>query len=182
MTAPVRVLYVCTANICRSPFMELLTAHLAEGGIEASSAGTHGIAGHPMDDAMAASLLGHGIPTEQVDGFRSRPLTADLVAAADLVLTADSGHRRLILEKQPGAAPRVFTLGQFATAAGDAVGETGADLVRAIWARRPAADPALDVADPYGRGADVGAACAQQVESLLRVAVPALTRSGRISA
>ena len=182
MTAPLRVLFVCTANICRSPFMELLTAHLAKGAIEVSSAGTHGFAGYPMEDAMAASLLGRGIPAEQVDSFRSRPLTADLVAAADLVLTADSGHRRLILEEQPGAARTVFTLGQFATAAGDAEGESGVDLVRAISARRPAADPALDVADPYRRGADAAAACADHMESLLRVAVPALTRSGRISA
>ena len=182
MTAPLRVLFVCTANICRSPFMELLTAHLAGGGIEASSAGTHGFAGHPMDGAMAASLLRHGIPAQQVDDFRSRPLTADLVAAADLVLTAESSHRRHIVEEEPAAAPKVFTLGQFATAAGEAEGETGADLVRAIWERRPAAEPALDVADPYRRGAGVAAACADQVESLLRVAVPALTRSGRISA
>ena len=182
MTAPLRVLFVCTANICRSPFMELLAAHLAEGQIEVSSAGTHGLDGHPVDAAMTAALRTRGLPADQVDGFRSRPLTADLVAEADLVLTAASTHQQDILQEQPGAVDRVFTLGQFATVVGDTDGARGADLVRAIGALRLPADPALDVADPFRRGAAVAASCADQVESLLRVAVPALAPSGRISA
>ena len=180
MTEPLRVLFVCTANICRSPYMELLATHLADGGLDVSSAGTHGFEGRPMDLEMTRPLLARDVPSDRVEQFRSRPLTADLVAGADVVLTAEASHRRFILEEQPGAVRKVFTLGQFVTSLHDAEGATGADLVRAIGARRPPADVALDVADPYRRGPEAAATCAQQVETLLRVAVPALTGSGRI--
>ncbi len=181
MSEPLRVLFVCTANICRSPLMELLASHLADGELEISSAGTHGFDGRPIDAEMTGPLLARGVPAERVEQFRSRPVSADLVSGADLVLTAEAAHRRFILEEQPGAVRKVFTLGQFTTSVHDADGASGADLVRVIGARRPPADAALDVADPYRRGQDAAATCAHQVESLLRVAVPALTGSGRIT-
>jgi len=182
VTDALRVLFVCTANICRSPFMQLLTDHLAAGGLEVSSAGTHGFDGRPIDAEMTGPLLTRGVGPATLEGFRSRPLTPDLVAGADVVLTAEAAHRKFILEELPGALPKVFTLGQLAAAVADADGATGADVVRAIGARRPPADPALDVPDPYRRGSEAARDCADQVESLLRVAVPALTGSGRISA
>ena len=48
------VLYVCTANICRSAYAHVLTGHHDVPGLAVSSAGTHGWVDHPMDDAMAA--------------------------------------------------------------------------------------------------------------------------------
>ncbi|WP_432477635.1 hypothetical protein [Nocardioides sp. GXQ0305] len=181
MNGPLRVLFVCTANICRSPFMEMLAEHLGDDGLQTSSAGTHGLDGRPMNAEMTGPLLARGVPADRVERFRSRPLVADLVSDADVVLTAETAHRRLVLEQQPAAAHKVFTLGQFATAVHDADGATGSDLVRAVGARRPPADAALDVPDPYRRGKEAAATCARQVESLLRVTVPALTGSGRIS-
>ncbi len=55
---PLKVLFVCTANICRSPFMELVARQLAgpDAAVEFSSAGTHGFRDHPMDDVMAGTL------------------------------------------------------------------------------------------------------------------------------
>ena len=42
--SPLHVLFVCTANICRSPFMEMAARELAgpDAAVEFSSAGTHG--------------------------------------------------------------------------------------------------------------------------------------------
>ena len=181
MTGPLRVLFVCTANICRSPSMQLMADHLAGGALEVSSAGTHGYDGHPMNTEMTGPLLARGVPAAGVESFASRPLTPDLVAGADLVLTAEEAHRRFVVEAQPGAARTVFTLGQFAAAVGDADDATGTDLVRAIGSRAHG-DRSHDLADPYGRGPEAAERCAQQIEQMLRVVVPVLTRSGRISA
>ena len=47
--------------------------------------------------------------------------------------------------------------------------------------RRGPAEPHLDVSDPYGRGPEAAETCAQHIDSLLRVVVPALTWSDRIT-
>lgn len=177
MTEPVRVLYVCTANICRSPFMELLTTSWAMGALQASSAGTHAQDGLPIDPAMTRTLAPLG---PRADGFASRRVTGDLVDDADVVLTAELAHRRFVLEEHPAAFRKVFTLGQFAAAA-TAEEVTGLDLLDSLGSRRPAADPALDVGDPYRRGPRAATACGDTLTRLLGVVVPALTGSGRIS-
>lgn len=179
---PLRVLFVCTANICRSPFMELVARESAEPGstVQFSSAGTHGFRQHPMDKGMAGALA-----TRRVDpgSFLSRPLTAALIQRADLVLTAESTHRAFILDDHPSSFRRVFTLGQFAEAVRSADPDlSGRDLVEAIGDRRGTAEARLDVGDPYGRGPEAAEACATQIDELLRVVVPALTRSRKMTA
>ena len=179
---PLRVLFVCTANICRSPFMELVARRLAgpDSGVDFSSAGTHGLTEHPMDDVMAGELSGHDVAS--TDGFRSRPLSAELIEQADLVLTAESAHRSFILDDHPGQFRKVFTLGQFAEAARAADTDlSGRDLLEELGRRRGNADPALDVTDPYRQGPEAAAATATTIEDLLRVVVPALTGSRKIA-
>jgi sulfate adenylyltransferase len=165
------VLFVCTANICRSPYMQLMADRLADGVLDVSSAGTHGYDDHDVDVEMRTLLTAREVSS---DSFRSRRLTAELVDEADLVLTAEVTHRRFILDEQPGAFRKVFTLGQFAAAVRNADGLIGQDLLAEIATRRPHADPSLDVADPYRQGPDAAARAAEQIESLLQVVVPAL--------
>ncbi len=172
---PLKVLVVCTANICRSPYMELVLREQVGDAVEVVGAGTHGFTQHPMDEQMAAQARDRGLdPTE----FRSRPLTRQLVDEADLVLTAESRHRSHILDEQPGAFRKVFTLGQFARG----VAQVGAadlparEVVALIGANRPAADPAVDVSDPYRRGPEAAAACASYIDGLVTQIAPALGR------
>lgn len=172
---PLKVLVVCTANICRSPYMELVLREQVGDAVEVVGAGTHGFTQHPMDEQMAAQARDRGLdPTE----FRSRPLTRQLVDEADLVLTAESRHRSYILDEQPGAFRKVFTLGQFARG----VAQVGAadlparEVVALIGANRPAADPAVDVSDPYRRGPEAAAACASYIDGLVTQIAPALGR------
>jgi protein-tyrosine-phosphatase len=180
VSEPLRVLFVCTANICRSPFMELLARDLTpDGAADYSSAGTRGFVDAPVWEEIAAELAARQIDH---DGFRSRPLTADHVDQADLVLTAEASHRRFILDDQPGAFRRVFTLGQFVGAVrADDSGATGPELLARLGARRGLADPSLDVPDPYRRGPEIAAQCAATIEGMLRVVVPALTGSRMIA-
>lgn len=167
---PLNVLFVCTANICRSAYMEIRARQLADGatGLSFSSAGTHGFTDHAMDEVMAGTL-------EQPDGaFRSRRLSRQLVEQADVILTAEATHRVHILEEYPQAFRRVFTLGQFAASIGQFDGLRGRDLIAAAGQRRTAADPALDVADPYRRGNAAAETAAGTISTMLSVIVPAL--------
>ena len=92
------------------------------------------------------------------------------------MLTAESAHRSYILDDQPGAFRKVFTLGQFAAAvAADGSGQVGHALLKRLGDHRGNADPALDVRDPYRRGPEVAEEAAAHIDELLRVVVPALT-------
>ena len=176
MTDAIRVLFVCTANICRSPYMELRTREIASPDLVVSSAGTHGFVDHPMSTEMTPSL-----DSAAVDAFRSRRLTRTHVEESDLVLTAEVAHRRFILDDQPGAFRKVFTLGQFAAAVRDDDSDlTGRMLLERLGDRRGAADPELDVPDPDRRGAEIAASCSTMIDDLLRVVVPPLAGSRMI--
>lgn len=180
---PLRVLFVGTANVCRSPFMELAARHLAGPGAAAefSSAGTHGRPDAGLCPDMAAALAARDIPGG--DRFRSRPVSAELLERADLVLTAATADRQLLLDRHPAASGKVLTLGQLEEAVRRSGAElSGRDLLQAVGEHGAPPDPALDVADPGGQGPRVAEACAASIEGLLRVVLPALTGSRRIPA
>ena len=165
---PLKVLFVCTANICRSPFMELTARSLAPE-LVISSAGTHGFSAAPMEPEMAA-VLADGIDPS---GFRSRPLTAQMLAEADLVLTAQASHRSYILDDHPAYFTKVLTLGQTAEAITKS-DTTGRALVAELARTRGSSDPTLDVDDPYRKGPVAARAAADQISSLVAAIVPRL--------
>ena len=170
MTAPLRVLFVCTANICRSPYLEVSARALAgDSTVEFSSAGTHGFDAQPMNEPMVATLT-----SGSAEGFASRRLTREILADADLVLTAEATHRAFIVEEFPQHFRKVFTVGQFAATIGDHPDLHGRDLIAAAAARRTAARPEHDITDPYRRGESAAAAAADTMSRMLSVIVPRL--------
>jgi sulfate adenylyltransferase len=171
---PLHVLFVCTANICRSATAEVLARHLLPDTTDLvfTSAGTHGWVDAEMTPEIMAAL------PEAVDGsaFRSRRLTPEMLREADLVLTAEAAHRSLILDDHPELFRKVFTLGQFADAVVRAPeGLTRTELLARIGQERGAADPALDVPDPYRQGPEAAAACLARLDELLRIILPVLS-------
>jgi sulfate adenylyltransferase len=169
----VKVLFVCTANICRSPSAEALARAAGPADVEFSSAGTHARDGEPISPEMVAAL-----PTElDTSGFRSRRLTTAQLQDADLVLTMEAMHRTFVLDDHPGMFRKVFTLGQLAKALEQAPEGLDRDgLLAHLGSTRRNADPALDVPDPYRRGAEAAAGCVARLEELLHVVLPALAR------
>ncbi|HEU4511501.1 MAG TPA: hypothetical protein VFR87_00190 [Nocardioidaceae bacterium] len=167
-----RILFVCTANICRSAYAELRTAQRGVEGLEVSSAGTHGWIDHPMDRPMAAELRARGVDPS---GFRSRRLTKGMVDEADVVLTATAAHRTFVLQELPTAVRRTFSLGQLAAAL-EAVpaGVSGQELLAAARRARATAVSDDDVADPFGRGQEAAAAAAAHIDELLDRLLPRL--------
>jgi protein-tyrosine-phosphatase len=96
-----KVLYVCTANICRSPAAAALLREADLPGVEVVSAGTHAAVGSP-----ACSVV------RELPGHESQPLTPALIEPADLVLTAAREHRTAVIDMYPAARSRTFTIRQ----------------------------------------------------------------------
>ena len=170
---PLKVLFVCTANICRSPYMELAARRLVpdETDLVFSSAGTRGFDAAEMDAEMASLL------DADTAAFRSRPLTRELLEDADLVLTAEASHRSFILDEQPELFRKVFTLGQAAAAIQRLEpGLPREELLAGLARSRGSADAELDVRDPYRRGPEAADEAAATIERLLSVVLPALAR------
>ncbi|MFE2737137.1 low molecular weight phosphatase family protein [Streptomyces sp. NPDC059349] len=119
-----RVLFICTGNVHRSVLAErLLAARLAPGSaVRPESAGTQARPWSGMEASTRAVLEELG---GDGSGFAARPLTAQLVAEAALVLGLAHEHREAAVRLAPTALRRCFTLKEFVRLA---VG--GVDTVR----------------------------------------------------
>ena len=108
------ILIVCTGNICRSPLAEqVLRAKLLAAGarVTVSSAGTRAVVGGAMTPEATALAVQLG---SDVTDHTPRQLTANMLAEADLVLTATRDHRRDVVTLFPKVTRYTFTLNQFA--------------------------------------------------------------------
>ena len=177
-----RVLFVCSGNICRSPLgAQVLEARLgpAASSYVIESAGTIADDAAAMDAAAAAqSVRLGGDPSTH----GSRYLTEQIAASADLVLTAERSHRAAVVQLAPRASKRTFTIKQFARVLdglepGDLDGVTTPEaLVERVARLRgtvpPPADPADDdVDDPYRRSEATHVRVADEIDvALTRIA------------
>jgi protein-tyrosine phosphatase len=109
-----RVCFVCTGNICRSPMAETVFRRLARDAgveVEVASAGTGGWhVGNGADDRALAALRGRGY-----DGsaHRARQFAAEWFDRYDLVVALDREHERdlrALARDVPGAGAKVRLL------------------------------------------------------------------------
>ena len=176
-TPPVpRVLFVCTANICRSAYAERRTPSFIPAGhrLAVTSAGVFGLGRARMDPPMAEMAKARG--AVDVEGYRSKPLSPELLAQSDVLLTMETAHRTAILDDHPGLNNRVFTIVQFADAIERVDPSTaGRALIGEAARLRGQASPDDDIRDPYRRGAKAARECADELDGLLQVIVPRLS-------
>lgn len=158
---PFRVLFVCTANICRSAYAEAIATAAGMPGLEFSSAGTQGWVDHGMDPPMAA-VLPTGVDASQHHG---RQLTRARAEQADLVVALSIRHRAFVLDEWPTLARKTFVIGHVARElASLPPGSAPEAVAEHLWAHRSQhADDS--VADPYRRGPEAAAACAARLDS-----------------
>ena len=123
-----KVLIVCTGNICRSPLAEVvMERELAKKNpadlFAVSSAGTGAWEGKPASEGAYLVAIENGL---DVSHHRATLLTRELVDQSDLIFTMARHHR--LRAQELGGDGKVFLLGEYAGYTGDEA----------------------EVADPYG--------------------------------
>jgi protein-tyrosine phosphatase len=113
-----KVLFVCTANICRSPMAETIFNALAEDSdlpFRAESAGTAALEGKPMAPNAVAALEEVGI---YPDDHRARQVSGAMIEESELVLAMSPQHAATLyrLHRYPSRT-RIYILPQYAIGA-----------------------------------------------------------------
>ena len=108
------VLFVCTANICRSPMALGLFKHKVSSLPDASqwkvdSAGTWAAEGEPASARSQVVLSDKGI---DLRGHLSKSVTAELLTSFNLILTMERGHKEALQAEFLEIKKRVFLLSE----------------------------------------------------------------------
>jgi len=100
----VKVLFVCTGNICRSPtaagvFTELVRQAGLEDSVQVESAGTHDYhVGQPPDERAQAHARQRGY---DLSALRARQVRRRDFAEFDLIVAMDRGHLEILQDNCP---------------------------------------------------------------------------------
>jgi len=124
---PPMLLFVCTGNICRSPMAAAIAADEAKRAhleLDVESAGTGAFGGDPATDRAREVLSSLGL---SLDEHRSKPLAADAIERATLVVCATARHCASLLARFPSAAHKIRSFDEL-TGLGDIPDPIGADL------------------------------------------------------
>ena len=140
------ILFVCTANQCRSPMAEGLMRRKLEregraGEIRAASAGVDALDGCRATENSIQAMAARGI---DISGHRSRATTDRILQDAALILTMERAHANVLQALFPAHAERVHLLAQM----------TGLES---------------DVADPVGSPLEDYRRTAQEIENLIEL-------------
>lgn len=138
------VLFVCTANQCRSPMAEgflksLAAQHGEPDRWQVQSAGTWAEPGRPATPFSQAVMQRRHV---DLSGHRSRPIDAELLAAASVVLVMTCHHREALQAEFPEAQGKVHML---------------SELI----------DRDFDIEDPYGGSLNDYELCATELQMIL---------------
>jgi protein-tyrosine-phosphatase len=138
-----KIIFVCYANLCRSPLAEGIFKQLLErsgksDSIIVSSAGIHAYEGSPPHQESQRVAKERGIDISRYGGIQ---LTKEMVKDADLILTLDESVKHHILSYYTNDSKKIYTLKECAGEIND-----------------------LDVDDPYGLSTEAFRRCADEIE------------------
>ncbi|GAA2021987.1 low molecular weight phosphatase family protein [Terrabacter terrae] len=179
------ILFVCTGNVCRSPYAERrLRQLLPDAGVAIVSAGTGALVGSDIEPATREALTRSGA---DVTGFAARAVIPQLVAESALVLTMTRAHRGAVARLHPAALRRAFALGDFAelcrasdswrpvSAAEPWLPQVVAEAAAARGTVAPRDVLEVDVVDPYGGSERLHSEAFDRIEEQLQVIVAAIS-------
>jgi len=109
----IRILVVCTGNICRSPTAEGVLRHLAAkrglgDRVDVRSAGTHDY--HVGDAPDSRSVRHAGKRGYDLSAQRAQQVTREHFHEYDYILAMDRGHLRILRQMAPAGAKARFGL------------------------------------------------------------------------
>jgi protein-tyrosine phosphatase len=166
-----KILFVCTGNICRSPIAERMLRLRSDElglGLSVSSAGTRALNGKAMHLESQRVLLERGIDASD---FRSRMLTEAIAGDADLVLGMTREHRAAGRQLAPIRWRKMFALREIAL-----IGRGDTAVVGMVGTAMDPTDPRLDIEDPIGKDAKVFDRVGGEIESSVNVLTEWLAR------
>lgn len=115
------VLFVCTANICRSPMAMALFQDMVKDREDAlewriESAGTWANEGLKASPFSLAVMSDRGLSLSQ---HRSRIVSQELLSSFNLILTMEKGQKESLQVEFPQIRHRVYLLSELARSSGD---------------------------------------------------------------
>ena len=158
-SGPLRILFVCSGNTCRSPMAEILARRAAdENGVEGyefRSAGTSTVNGLPASEGARRAAERHGL---SLAGHTSTVLTPSAIEWADLVLPMAPKHLQRV------------------AAAG---GEAKAILLAAFAEGLESEEEHFGVPDPFGGDDQTYEATLTTLDALVTAALDRLSKEDR---
>lgn len=109
-----KILFICTANICRSPMAEAIFNALAEDAklaVRAESAGVAALEGEPTAPKASEALEEVGIYAE---ARRARQVSEPMLEEADLVLAMNPRHVAALRRLSEDSSHKIYTLPEYA--------------------------------------------------------------------
>lgn len=111
MTQAIKILCLCTGNICRSPMAVGIWQKMCgdeDGEYLVSSAGVRGIDGQPAHQFSRKVMADRGI---DISKHRARTVTPQLLIDSDWIITMDLSQAGWVKHKMPGVSSKVYLLG-----------------------------------------------------------------------
>ncbi|HVP23097.1 MAG TPA: low molecular weight protein arginine phosphatase [Conexivisphaerales archaeon] len=109
-----KIVFVCSANACRSPMAEGFARKLLEENgvdhLEVTSAGLDAYEGAPATDEAIEVMKARGV---DISSHRSKAFSPR-IGKKDMVLTMTRSQKERILAEHPSLAGRVFMLNEYA--------------------------------------------------------------------
>lgn len=151
------ILLVCTGNTCRSSMAQGLLEQMVDDegdrSTQVDSAGLNVYVSTEASEYAVAVMEEMGI---DISGHRSKQLTKEEMAWADLVLVMTPSHRNTLIDLFPQYIDKVYTLLEYAYGTEEAI------------------------SDPFGMDEEAYRACAVQIRDALQAAYRKIKAQGEV--